>query len=73
MLLSELKENQSAVIASGPEKTVFDRRLCDMGFRRGERVVCIKRGFFKSPIIYSVCGSFIALRKSDAEIIEVVL
>lgn len=73
MFLSELKENQSAVIAFSGSETPFERRLCDMGFRVGEKVCCVKRGFFKSPIIYSVCGSFVALRKADADKIEVVL
>jgi len=73
MLLSELKENQSAVISFCNCETDFGRRLCDMGFRSGERVVCVKRGLFKSPIIYLVCGSLTALRKADADKIEVVL
>jgi len=72
MFLSELKENQSAVILNSLCENAFDRRLCDMGFRSGERVDCVKRGLFKSPIIYSVCGSFVALRKVDADRIEVV-
>ena len=73
MLLSELKENQSAVIASAEFEGTFGARLCDMGFRMGERVLCVKRGLFPSPILYFVNGSYIALRKNDAEKIGVVL
>ena len=73
MFLSELKENQSGVVEFCESETAFGRRLCDMGFRKGERVLCVKRGVFKSPIVYGVCGSLVALRKADADKIEVVL
>ena len=73
MLLSELKENQGANISFSDNQTRFQQRLNDLGFRNGERVLCVKRGLFSSPIIYFVNGAFIALRKKDAKRIEVVL
>ena len=73
MFLSDLKENQSAVIVFSDNKTRFEERLCDMGFRKGEKVLCVKRGLFSSPVIYSVGGSRVALRRADAKKIEVVL
>jgi Fe2+ transport system protein FeoA len=73
MLLSELKEKQSAVITSADCGGAFGIRLSDMGFREGERVLCVKRGLLSSPILYSVNGSFVAIRKKDASKIEVVL
>lgn len=73
MFLSELEENQSATVLFSDSKSLFGERLNDMGFRNGERVLCVKRGLFPSPIIYLVNGVYIALRKKDAGAIEVVL
>lgn len=73
MLLSELQNNQSAVITGFMGSGRFFVRLCEMGFSKGERVVCVCRSVFGSPILFSVMGSNIAVRKSDAEKIEVSL
>ena len=73
MLLSELKENQGARIAKIYVSGDFARRLRDMGFVEGEEVFCCKKSVFPSPILFSVKGSRIALRRSDAEKIEVAL
>ena len=73
MFLSELKENRSAVIAGSKASGAFADRLADLGFRKGERVLCVKRSLLSSPILYCVNGSFVALRKKDASSIEVVL
>lgn len=71
MFLSDLKENQSAKIIYINSETPFGRRLCDMGFCKGERVLCVKKAVFNSPILFNVKGSNIALRREDAKRIEV--
>ena len=71
MLLSDLKENQSATVLKNSISCNFGRRLRDMGFVEGEKVICIRKALFSSPILFSVKGSRIALRKKDAEKIEV--
>jgi len=73
MFLSDLKENQSAVIVLSENESAFGRRLCDMGFCEGERVLCVKRSVFGSPVLYRVKDSNAALRKADAKRIEVIL
>ena len=67
MFLSELKDGQSGVISSINADSAFSRRLGEMGFTAGERVQCLCRSAFGSPILYAVKGSTIALRRRDAE------
>lgn len=73
MLLSQLKENESALIDNITDGCSFRRRLFDMGFISGQRVECTNIALCGSPIAYSVCGAKIAIRKKDAALIEVVM
>ncbi len=71
MFLSDVKEGKSAVISGLNFNSEFKVRLRDMGFCEGERVCCIKKALLRSPILYCVKDSSIALRKIDAGRIEV--
>ena len=73
MFLYELKEGQRAEISELFAEGEFSSRLRDMGFCEGEEIMCVKKAVFKSPVLYKVKGSLIALRKAEAEKIEVVL
>ena len=73
MLLYDLKEGQSGKLTALLFDTKLSERLRDMGFCEGETVSCVKRAAFKSPVLYRVKGSLVALRKSEALKIEVVL
>ena len=73
MFLSELADGQSGVISSLNFQADFARRLSDMGFCNGERVKRICAGAFGSPILFLAKDSAVALRKCDAESIEVTL
>lgn len=73
MTLSDMKENQSAVIADIENSTGVKRRLFDMGFTAGAKIYCTDIGIFGSPIAYQIRGSKIALRKKDANEIGVTL
>lgn len=73
MFLSELKDGQSGVISSLNFDAAFSRRLSDMGFCRGESVRRICASSFGSPILFAAKGGTVALRKGDAEHIEVSL
>ncbi|MFR5876940.1 MAG: FeoA family protein [Eubacterium sp.] len=73
MFLSDMKEGQTGVISAVNFDNSFKTRLNDMGFCDGESVICIKRSVMSSPILYRVKGAGVALRKSDAKHIEVVL
>lgn len=73
MFLSDMKENQIGVISTIDFDDAFTQRLEDIGFCKGENVKCIKIASLSSPILYRVKGSDIALRKSDAGRIGVIL
>ena len=73
MLLYDLKEGQSGIISNINIDSAFAGRLRDMGFCEGERAVCVKRAALRSPVLYNVKGSNIALRKTDAVMLEVEL
>jgi Fe2+ transport system protein FeoA len=73
MLLSEMKAGQTAKISDINIDTVFAGRLRDMGFTDNEQVRCIRCAVLSSPILYNVKGSSIALRKSDADLIGVMI
>ncbi len=73
MLLSDMKEMQKAVVSENTISGDFGRRLRDMGFVKGEEVVCIRKAVFSSPILFFVKGNRVALRKKDAEKIEAVI
>ena len=73
MFLYELKEGQRAEISELFAEGEFSSRLRDMGFCEGEEIMCVKKAVFKSPVLYKVKGSLVALRKAEAEEIEVVL
>lgn len=73
MLLSQMKENQTATITALDDNLSLSRRLRDMGFVAGQRINCNEIGLCGSPIAYTIRGTKIALRKKDADMIGVVL
>ena len=72
MRLSQLKENQTAVIAAVKNNNLR-RRLFDMGFVAGQEIKCTNIAALGSPIAYNIRGTKIALRKKDADLIGVIL
>ena len=71
MLLSELKPGQEARIVSLSVKDADRRRMTDLGFIPGTPIRCEFDAPFKDPTAYSVRGTVIALRRDQAELIEV--
>ncbi|MBR3149828.1 MAG: ferrous iron transport protein A [Eubacterium sp.] len=71
--MSELKDGQSGVISSLNFDADFARRLAEMGFCKGKRVKRICACAFGSPILFEAMDGWIALRKYDAQRIEVVV
>lgn len=49
----------------------FGRRLADIGLTRGAMVTVIREAPFGDPMEISIMGCRFALRKADAEMIEV--
>lgn len=71
MFLSDIKEGKYAVIRGLNFNSEFKVRLRDMGFCEGEQIKCLKKALFRSPVLYRVKDSSIALRTVDAKRIEV--
>jgi Fe2+ transport system protein FeoA len=69
--LSELKKGQLAKIVSLNLDDVTNRRLISLGFCKGNLIEFERSAPLKDPSEYYVAGNFIALRKVDADRIEV--
>lgn len=69
--LSELKTSEEGVITKVFGHGSFRNRITEMGFIRGKVVKVIKNAPLSDPIEYEIIGYRIALRKSEAELIEV--
>jgi ferrous iron transport protein B len=71
MKLSELHNGESAVIVKVHGHGGFRRRILEMGFVRGQTVLSILDSPLRDPVKYSVMGYEVLLRRSEAEMIEV--
>ncbi|HNW51734.1 MAG TPA: ferrous iron transport protein B [Prolixibacteraceae bacterium] len=69
--LSELKEGEKAVIIRVKGYGAFRKRITEMGFIRGTVVNVIKKAPLLDPIEYELMGYHVSLRRSEAELIEV--
>ena len=71
MRLSFLKSGESATIVKVMGHGGFRRRIMEMGFVRGQRVEVILNAPLKDPIEYRIMGYEISLRRSEADMVEV--
>ncbi|MDE6069943.1 MAG: ferrous iron transport protein B, partial [Alistipes sp.] len=71
MRLSELKTGESAVILKVLGHGGFRRRIMEMGFVRDHRVEVILNAPLKDPIQYRIMGYDVSLRRSEADMIQV--
>ena len=69
--LSELKTSERGIITKVFGHGSFRHRITEMGFVRGQVVTVIKNAPLLDPIEYEIMGYRIALRNSEAELIEV--
>ena len=69
--LSELRSSEQGVIVKVYGHGSFRKRITEMGFVRGKCVTVIKNAPFQDPVEYEIMGYHIALRKSEAQLIEV--
>ncbi|MCD4792534.1 MAG: ferrous iron transport protein B [Bacteroidales bacterium] len=72
MNLSELKDNDKAVIVKIRGRGAFRKRITEMGFIKGQTVKVIKNAPLKDPIEYNLMEYHVSLRRSEAELVEVV-
>ena len=69
--LTELNSSESGVIVRVSGHGSFRKRITEMGFVRGKCVKVIKNAPLLDPVEYEIMGYRVALRRSEAELIEV--
>ena len=69
--MSEMESNTVACIKELTHKGGMRRRLCNIGFSCGSAVKYLGRAPLGDPMAFYVKGSIIALRKCDADKINV--
>lgn len=69
--LADLKRNAPARVQSVQRGGVFGRRLRDLGFQQGARVICKARAPLGDPRVYEVAGGRICLRRGEAAAVRV--
>jgi len=70
--LSEVKHSESVIITKVLGHGSFRKRISEMGFIKGNEVKVIKNAPFNGPIEFKILNYNISLRKSEADLIEVV-
>ena len=69
--LTDLRDNETAVITKIKGSGAFRKRITEMGFVQGTRVKVIKKAPLQDPVEYELMGYRVSLRKSEAAMIEV--
>ncbi len=69
--LSEVKNNETVIIAKVMGHGSFRKRIAEMGFVKGKEVKVIKNAPFKGPIEFHVLDYNVTLRRSEADLIDV--
>ncbi len=72
MKLSNAKNNEEVVITKVLGHGSFRKRINEMGFIKGKRVKVIKTAPFRGPTEYKILNYNISLRRSEADLIEVI-
>lgn len=72
MRLSELKEGREAYVVKILGHGAFRKRLTEMGFVRGKLVRNVLTAPLRDPVKYSLMGYEVSLRRSEADLVEVV-
>jgi len=70
--LSEVKNKETVIITKVLGHGSFRKRITEMGFVKGKEVTVIKNAPFNGPIEYKILDYNITLRRTEANLIEVV-
>ena len=70
--LADLSTGNRAVIFHVLGQGAFRKRISEMGFVKGQMVKVIKNAPLKDPVEYEIMGYKVSLRRSEADLIEVV-
>lgn len=69
--LSDLQTSEVGVITKVYGHGSFRKRITEMGFVRGKSVKVVKNAPLMDPVEYEIMGYHIALRRNEAQLIEV--
>lgn len=69
--LSDVKTGDTAIITKVLGRGAFRKRITEMGFVKGKEVTVIKSAPLLDPIEYEIMGYKVSLRRSEAELVEV--
>ena len=72
MRLSDLQTGQTAIVLKVLGYGGFRRRVMEMGFVRGKRVEVLLNAPLRDPIKYKIMGYEVSLRRSEAQMVEVI-
>ncbi|MGE0019482.1 MAG: ferrous iron transport protein B [Draconibacterium sp.] len=70
--LSEVKNSETVVITKVLGHGSFRKRISEMGFIKGKEVKVLKNSPFNGPFEFKIINYNISLRKSEADLIEVI-
>lgn len=70
--LADLSDGNRGVIVRVLGQGAFRKRISEMGFVKGQVVKVIKNAPMKDPVEYEIMGYKVSLRRSEAELIEIV-
>ncbi len=71
--LSDLANGEAGYIVSIGGDGAFRKRINEMGFTPGQRIIPIKKAPLQDPVEYEIMGYRLSLRSSEASLIEVEL
>ncbi|HUW06085.1 MAG TPA: ferrous iron transport protein B [Williamwhitmania sp.] len=71
MKLSELQNGECGIITKVMGRGAFRKRITEMGFVKGKKVIVVKNAPLKDPIEYNIMGYDVSLRRSEAALVEV--
>ena len=71
MTLFDLLPGEQAFIVKVKGRGAFRKRLTEMGFIVGKRVRVVRKAPLGDPVVYSLMGYEVSLRKEEAKMVEV--
>ena len=72
MRLSDLKTGDTGVVVKILGHGAFRKRVIEMGFVKGQEIKALLNAPLNDPIKYSIMGYELSLRRSEAELVEIV-
>ena len=72
MKLSDLKTGERGVIVKVMGHGGFRKRIVEMGFIKGKVVDVLQNAPLQDPVKYKIMGYEVSLRRTEAEMIEII-